>query len=198
MMIWQRAVLGALLLLTGCAGAPTSPPPVTNPLWGYWLTEDGESIVELQACKNDSLATCGHLVRFTEPPDTRDYLNSNWLEWGRRLCSAEVVRGLQPDVAGKTWHEGRLYDPDVGDTYHLSAELSQDVLLLHAFYGADSSEAVGMAINTAISGPSIWGAASFLTRALIGEKSLGEDIVWKRVSAPTTRCDTDPGSSSRS
>lgn len=187
-MILQRAALMALLL-TGCASVPSpTPTPTTSPLWGYWLTEDDESIVELAACKSDGRATCGQLVRFSAPPDTRDYLNSNWLEWGRRLCSAEIVRGLLPDVANKTWHGGRLYDPDVGDTYHLRAELSQDVLRLHVFYGADSAELANMAIGAAISGPSAWAAASFLTRALIGEKSLAEDIIWTRIDAPVTQC----------
>jgi len=191
MVIIRAAVVVALVLIAGCASQQTPPPPVPSPLWGYWLTEDGESVVELKACKGDALATCGDLVHFAGPPNTRDYLNGNWLDWGRRLCSAEVVYGLQPDVAGVTWRTGRLYDPDVGETYHLRGELQKDVLLLHAFYGADSSEAVGMAIDAVISGPGIWAATSFLTRALIGEKSLGEDIVWKRVSPPLTRCDAD-------
>lgn len=106
---------------------------------GLWSTEDDQGRVQISQCA-DSL--CGDLVWLEEALDEQgeprlDVHNPEESLRSRPLEGLRIVWDMQPAGDGKTWKDGRVYDPESGKVYQGRITLEeQDVLKLRGFVGA--------------------------------------------------------------
>ena len=123
-----------VMLLGVCASMPLL---AAQPL-GLWNTEDNQGQVRVSECGN---AVCGDLVWLAEPLDDQgqakmDRHNPDEMLRSRPLQGLRILWDMQPDDDGKTWKNGRVYDPESGKTYQGRITLeSDDVLKLRGFVG---------------------------------------------------------------
>ncbi len=114
-----RATCTVLLLLVIYTRPASSEVPE-----GTWLLANR---VAIQVFKCSGLL-CGKIVWLVRPrtpagqPDL-DRLNPDPALRQRPLCGLTIIWGLQPDSPGH-WSNGWLYDPQDGNTYDLTAELT--------------------------------------------------------------------------
>lgn len=113
-------VLGLILaLLTAPAQAPT---PV-----GVWQDTNQRTRVEIAPC-GDRL--CGKIVWFQWPNNAKglplvDRKNSDPALRGRPLLGLQILYGLR-SADGRTWKDGRIYNPDDGVNYRATMTLDDD------------------------------------------------------------------------
>lgn len=106
---------------------------------GLWSTEDDQGRVQISQCA-DSL--CGDLVWLEEALDEQgeprlDVHNPEESLRSRPLEGLRIVWDMQPAGDGKTWKDGRVYDPESGKVYQGRITLEEpDVLKLRGFVGA--------------------------------------------------------------
>jgi uncharacterized protein (DUF2147 family) len=122
---WLRSIAQLPLRLT-CAGllmlAIHNRPASAEVPDGTWLFANRVA-VEVFECSG---LVCGRIVWLLRPrtpagqPDV-DRLNPDPTLRHRPLCGLTIIWGLQPDGAGH-WSNGRLYDPQDGNTYDVTAE----------------------------------------------------------------------------
>src|SRR5690242_10614948 len=114
-----RATCTVLLLLVIYTGPASSAAPE-----GTWLLANRVAIQVFEC----SGLLCGKIVWLVRPrtpagqPDV-DRLNPDPALRQRPLCGLTIIWGLQPDSPGH-WSNGWLYDPQDGNTYNLTAELT--------------------------------------------------------------------------
>jgi uncharacterized protein (DUF2147 family) len=114
-----RATCTVLLLLIIYTGPASSEAPE-----GTWLLANRVAIQVFEC----SGLLCGKIVWLVRPrtpagqPDV-DRLNPDPALRQRPLCGLTIIWGLQPDSPGH-WSNGWLYDPQDGNTYDLTAELT--------------------------------------------------------------------------
>jgi uncharacterized protein (DUF2147 family) len=114
-----RATCTVLLLLVIYTGPASSEVPE-----GTWLLANRVAIQDFEC----SGLLCGKIVWLVRPrtpagqPDV-DRLNPDPALRQRPLCDLTIIWGLQPDSPGH-WSNGWLYDPQDGNTYNLTAELT--------------------------------------------------------------------------
>lgn len=114
-------LIGWLATLPVLAGA--APPQ------GVWLI-DGKVAVQIFDCKD---RLCGRIVWLIKPRNLqgeldRDKKNRDPALRQRRLCGLTILWGLRP-VGPDRWGDGWFYNPDDGNTYRISAQLtSPDVI----------------------------------------------------------------------
>ena len=114
-----RATCTVLLLLVIYTGPASSEVPE-----GTWLLANRVAIQVFEC----SGLLCGKIVWLVRPrtpagqPDV-DRLNPDPALRQRPLCGLTIIWGLQPDSPGH-WSNGWLYDPQDGNTYDLTAELT--------------------------------------------------------------------------
>lgn len=105
---------------------------------GLWDTEDKEGRVQISPC-GDKL--CGDLVWIADALDAegqpkRDEKNPDESLRERPLEGLRILWDMQPSGDGKTWQDGRVYDPESGKTYQGRITLEGDnVLKLRGFVG---------------------------------------------------------------
>jgi uncharacterized protein (DUF2147 family) len=106
---------------------------------GFWLTEDGEAVVEILNC-NPPSQRCGRIVWLKKPngddgkplADTR---NPDLALQKRKVCNLGIVLGLVEQTDG-SWDKGSGYDPDDGKQYTVSAKvLAPDKLSFSGYVG---------------------------------------------------------------
>jgi uncharacterized protein (DUF2147 family) len=118
------------------AEAPVAPAeaPVATPL-GVWEDASGRVRVEIKPCED---RLCGTIVWFQWPNDAQglplvDLRNRNPALRTRPVMGLEILRGLRPTGEG-TWGDGKLYNPDDGQSYQVSLTIQDDGRLrLRAF-----------------------------------------------------------------
>jgi|SRR5690554_3363254 len=126
----SMSVLGIGLLSAGAA--------LAEPI-GLWDTEDNQGQVQISRCA-DKL--CGDLVWVEDALDDQgqpqlDVHNPDESLRGRPLEGMRILWDMQPSGDGKTWKDGRVYDPESGKTYQGRITLEElDVLKLRGFVGA--------------------------------------------------------------
>lgn len=129
-----RGVSPALLMTGMLAASQVLAQPT-----GLWNTEDHQGQVEISACA-DKL--CGDLVWLAEPLDVDglpklDRHNPDETLRSRPVQGLRILWDMQPAGDGKTWKDGRVYDPESGKTYQGKITLEEpDVLKLRGFVGA--------------------------------------------------------------
>jgi uncharacterized protein (DUF2147 family) len=106
---------------------------------GFWLTEDGEAVIEILNC-NPPSQRCGRIVWLKKPngPDGKplaDMHNPDAAMQKRPVCNMPVVLGLAEKADG-TWDNGSGYDPDDGKKYTVAARvLAADKLEFSGYVG---------------------------------------------------------------
>jgi uncharacterized protein (DUF2147 family) len=94
---------------------------------GTWLSEDGDTKVQLSNCGGK---LCGTLVWLEEPIDAMtgkpktDKRNPDPAKRNRPLIGLQVVRGLAPN--GPNSWSGLIYNADDGHTYQASMQVQGD------------------------------------------------------------------------
>ena len=130
-----QGLAGVSVLVGGLLSMATAQ---AGPL-GLWSTEDDQGRVQISQCA-DSL--CGDLVWLEEALDEQgeprlDVHNPEESLRSRPLEGLRIVWDMQPAGDGKTWKDGRVYDPESGKVYQGRITLEeQDVLKLRGFVGA--------------------------------------------------------------
>jgi uncharacterized protein (DUF2147 family) len=131
----QRVIALALGLAALAAPGAASAAEIN----GFWLTEDGEAVVEILNC-NPPSQRCGRIVWLKKPngddgkplADTR---NPNPTLQTRKVCNLGIVLGLVEQKDG-SWDKGSGYDPDDGKQYTVSAKvLAPDKLAFSGYFG---------------------------------------------------------------
>lgn len=128
-------VAGMSVLMAGVLGAGVvQAEPV-----GLWNTEGNQGRVEISQCA-DKL--CGDLVWIEDALDDkgepkRDVHNPDESLRNRPIEGLRILWDMQPSGDGRTWKDGRVYDPESGKTYQGRITLEEpDVLKLRGFVGA--------------------------------------------------------------
>jgi uncharacterized protein (DUF2147 family) len=106
---------------------------------GFWLTQDGEAVVEILNC-NPPSQRCARIVWLKKPngddgKPLTDTHNPDAAQRQRPVCNMPVVLGLIEQSDG-TWDKGSGYDPDDGKKYTVAAEvLGPDKLVFSGYIG---------------------------------------------------------------
>jgi uncharacterized protein (DUF2147 family) len=106
---------------------------------GFWLTQDGEAVVEILNC-NPPSQRCGRIVWLKKPngddgKPLTDTHNPDAAQRQRPVCNMPVVLGLIEQSDG-SWDKGSGYDPDDGKKYTVAAEvLGPDKLSFSGYIG---------------------------------------------------------------
>lgn len=109
----------AIAALTLLAATPAR---AATPVAGRWLTDGGESIVEIAPC---GPAYCGRVAKVLKGnpanPQLLDLNNPDARLRGRSIEGLTILSGFTD--GGNVWN-GRIYDPKSGKSYR--SELSRD------------------------------------------------------------------------
>jgi len=94
-----------------------------EPVEGYWLTENGKAIIQIEECDD---GVCGRMAWMANPLDGQgkrklDVNNSDSALASRTICGLPMVGGMERKALG-IWKDGWIYNPRDGETY--SAEVS--------------------------------------------------------------------------
>jgi uncharacterized protein (DUF2147 family) len=111
-MVRLMLAIGLTAALAGSAAA------ATDPVFGRWLVEDGEAVVEIVPCGAEA---CGRLVWLKDRWDAdgrpkRDANNPDPAARRRPLCGLPLISGLQRARDG-AWEDGEIYSARDGRTY---------------------------------------------------------------------------------
>lgn len=174
-----------LVVLCGLAGSALAASPQ-----GRWWLLLGQAALQLAPCAEQAEHYCGRLL--LSERDARDYANPGLLEWGRPLCGATIVSGLQAQADG-SWQGGRLYDPDSGESYALELqEVGDEALRVLVYPDASADEALDLAVAAARGKLSVLDAGYFAVRLAIGKSRLGEVQRWARADDSLGDCGVQP------
>lgn len=107
--------LGAAAILIALFAGATAP---ADPVFGHWLTESGEAIVEIRPCDE---GVCGEMAWLSEPRTEAgrpklDRRNPDPELRDRPICGLVFMRGFERQKPG-VWRDGRLYSPRHGETF---------------------------------------------------------------------------------
>lgn len=99
-----------------------------SPAAGYWLTQDGDGVIEVYACGDGLCARiAGFFLARPWDPSPRDYR-------GVPQCGLPLVNDARP-VGPDRWR-GRIVNPKNGKVYGLEVRLTpEDKLVLRGFLG---------------------------------------------------------------
>jgi uncharacterized protein (DUF2147 family) len=132
---WTPSRLGASALVLGAALALGLPTPTTAATpQGVWLI-DNKAAVRIYDC---GAQLCGRVVWLYKPRDAqgqldRDFRNPSPSLRTRLVCGLTMIWALRPDGPNR-WRDGWFYNPRDGGTYHVSARLKSDDVLLVRIY----------------------------------------------------------------
>ena len=105
---------------------------------GYWLTEDGETIVKISSCNKNSL--CGRVAGFNtnEKIDPKAEITQEERQLIKDLvliCSTDLLGDLKEQ--GKYWDNGWIMDFETDKKYSLKLTIIKNVLKVRAYEGAE-------------------------------------------------------------
>ena len=106
-------ICAALVFFTGLPAFASSPAPLN--VYGVWLTNGGNSKVEIADCGDAT--PCGKVVWIDNPaPELlRDAENPDAALRDRPLMALFVLGGFK--AKKDQWKKGKIYDPKTGTTY---------------------------------------------------------------------------------
>ena len=117
-----------LLILMSClvlswGGTASASSPV-----GVWLTEGGKSQVEIAECED---RLCGTIVWLAEPLDDegREKTDKNNPEdslKSRAIIGLPLLDRFVPGDEENVWIDGKIYNPEDGETYSCTLTLQED------------------------------------------------------------------------
>jgi uncharacterized protein (DUF2147 family) len=127
------------VILAACVALVASTSAQAAEINGFWLTEDGEAVVEILNC-NPPSQRCGRIVWLKKPMGAdgkplTDTHNPDASKHRQPVCNLPVVLGLVEQGDG-SWDKGRGYDPDDGKKYTVSAAaVGADKLAFSGYVG---------------------------------------------------------------
>jgi uncharacterized protein (DUF2147 family) len=127
-----RLTLGLALVLAGPAASAAA-----DTVFGRWLVEGGEAVVEIAPC---GARACGRLVWLqsqwaADGSPKRDANNPDPAARMRPLCGLELITGLEPAGDG-AWEDGEIYSARDGRTYGVEiAPDGEDRLHVRGYLG---------------------------------------------------------------
>jgi uncharacterized protein (DUF2147 family) len=92
----------------------------SSDITGVWLTDDGKGAIEILPCGEQR---CGRIVCMKNPKDANgrvptDQNNHDPSLRSRPICGLVIINGLKRQNDG-SWGEGRVYNPENGETYDI-------------------------------------------------------------------------------
>jgi uncharacterized protein (DUF2147 family) len=133
-MLWIFFIFQALA--GAGAGAVRAGGAERSPLAGFWVTPDGDWVIEITSCAG---GFCGQLVGLSQSHRpgimTTDSHNPDPARRGTPLCGLILMGNFKPvkSEAG-SWDGGWAYDPQNGKTYSGTLRLSgPDLLALRGY-----------------------------------------------------------------
>jgi len=126
-----------IILLLCMAASLGSPLAQASPADGTWLLRD-KLAIQISDCEG---GLCGRIVWLRNPALRTP-----------AMCGRTIVWGLVPNGPSQ-WGNGRIFDPEDGNTYHLSATLQPDDTISARIY----------------EGIALFGETKILTRVKVGD-----------------------------
>lgn len=132
-----RTALATLIVAGVAALALTHGSARAAALTGVWLI-DGRVAVQMFDCSD---LLCGRILWLLKPRDPQDRLdrdknNPDRVLRQRKLCGLTIIWNLRATGRNR-WGGGWFYNPDDGETYSVSAQLSPaDALIARIYAGA--------------------------------------------------------------
>jgi uncharacterized protein (DUF2147 family) len=108
--VMKAGLLICLIVLVLCMASIGSSRAHASPADGTWLLRD-KLAIQISDCEG---GLCGRIVWLKNPALRTP-----------AMCGRTIVWGLVPEGPSQ-WASGWIYDPDDGNTYHLSATLQPD------------------------------------------------------------------------
>ena len=108
-----------ILILTAILFTPSALAE-THDIYGLWLTESGEGLIEIVDCGDGT--PCGSLV-WVDPskdPPVFDIRNRIITLRNRQLIGVHIIWGFKHNP--KAWSGGRIYNPEDGKTFRASVK----------------------------------------------------------------------------
>lgn len=101
--------------------------PASADVFGYWLIENRNAIVEITPC---GASACGNIAWLAEPLTAQgqpkvDANNPDAAQKSRPICGLPMIGGFAKDSAGE-WTDGFIYDPEGGDRYTSKMRLTPE------------------------------------------------------------------------
>jgi uncharacterized protein (DUF2147 family) len=135
---FASSFLGIVLALTACLLA--APVQATSVI-GVWATEEEKSHVEIRICEDDEDKLCGTIVWLREPlnengePKT-DRNNPEETLQDRRIIGLRLMTDFEKTDDPDVWEEGKIYNPEDGETYScVITLLAGDLLEVRGYVG---------------------------------------------------------------
>ncbi len=103
---------------------------------GQWLTEGGQSRVEIYTCGEE---LCGRIIWLKEPNEADgtpklDVLNKDESLRTRPLVGLAFIAGFLPNGRPGRWHKGTIYNPADGKIYQCTMMMENaDTLRVHGY-----------------------------------------------------------------
>jgi uncharacterized protein (DUF2147 family) len=82
---------------------------------GYWLTEEGDSQVQIFKATNGKYY--GKIVWMKENKDMKDTENPSPAQRNRKIMGLQILNNFMYDKDDNEWSDGKIYDPNNGSTY---------------------------------------------------------------------------------
>ena len=119
----KKVFLSLVLTIMSVAGYAQS-------VVGTWVTEDGDSQVEIYQ-SGDNLS--GKIVWLKQGDDQLDVHNPDKKMQSRKLVGVNILTGLTKK--GEKWEGGKIYNPKNGKTYKCSIWLDGSELKVRGYLG---------------------------------------------------------------
>ena len=100
---------------------------------GFWLTEDGEAVVEITSCAETSDLLCGFISALPtadQDPELAKYADN--------LCGLPLLSNLSYNDQKERWEGGQIFDPESEQLYDVFILVDGATLKVRAFEGRES------------------------------------------------------------
>ncbi len=131
---WRGLAAGLAVALWSLAAMAADGP---DAVLGVWLDSGGKAQVEIIKCGE---RLCGHIVWLKSPLDKHgneklDKHNPDEALRTRKLLGLQLLSDFK-NAAGGVWEDGKIYNPEDGETYHATLKLDgDDTLKLRGYVG---------------------------------------------------------------
>jgi len=124
-----------VFILIALAMIASVPAWAQDQVFGLWLTEAGESVVEVYRASDGTAS--GRVVWLRDPKDAngeelRDVMNGTPGKRSRKVLGMEVLRGYRLD--DDTWRGGSIYNWRNGNSYNSKMYLESGRLRVKGYY----------------------------------------------------------------
>lgn len=132
--VWRGLAAGLAVALWGLAALAADG---ADAVFGVWLDSGGKAQVEIVKCGE---RLCGQIVWLKKPLDKHgneklDKHNPDQSLRTRKLLGLQLLSDFKHTADG-VWEDGKIYNPEDGDTYHATLKLDGDgTLKLRGYVG---------------------------------------------------------------